>query len=100
MKQRRGLGGSPNYSLSPHNDYNSNTRYYGGKSYGVSRRGVRGNFIPPIRSNGNNTGMTARNGGKGDDALEDSTKKWYYYFAYVLLNLYWELVSCKLLLHN
>ncbi|CAO2832513.1 unnamed protein product [Amaranthus hypochondriacus] len=75
MKQRRGLGGSPNYSLSPHNDYNSNSRYYGGKSYGVSRRGVRGNFIPPIRSNGNNTGMTARNGGKGDDALEDSTKK-------------------------
>ncbi|XP_021727972.1 ATPase family AAA domain-containing protein FIGL1-like [Chenopodium quinoa] len=76
VKQKKGLGGSPSCSVSPISDYNSNSRGYSGKSYGVSRRGVRGNFIPPIRSNGNNAGnMTARIGGKCDDAAEDSTRK-------------------------
>lgn len=78
-KQRRGLASSPS-PVSPLNEGNPNSRSYGhgGKSYGVSRRGVRGNFIPPIRSNGNNGGnLTARVGGKCDDAEADSTKKWY-----------------------
>lgn len=88
VKQKRGLGNSPNCSVSPHSDYNSSTRGYGGKSYGVSRRGVRGNFIPPIRSNGSNTGnLTARTGGKGDDAVEDSTRKWYIDSPVYLSNL-------------
>lgn len=83
VKQKKGLGGSPSCSVSPISDYNSNSRCYSGKSYGVSRRGVRGNFIPPIRSNGNNTGnMTARIGGKCDDAAEDSTRKWYFLLAH------------------
>ncbi|KAH9622512.1 hypothetical protein KSS87_005656, partial [Heliosperma pusillum] len=74
-RQKKGIGSSPNSSVSP-SDYNSNSRGYGGKSYGVSRRGVRGNFVPPIRSNGSNTGnLTARIGGKCDDTMEDSTKK-------------------------
>ncbi|KAK9749828.1 hypothetical protein RND81_02G153600 [Saponaria officinalis] len=75
-KHKRGFGGSPNSSVSPLSDYNSNSRSYGGKSYGVSRRGVRGNFVPPIRSNGGNAGnLTARIGGKCDDTMEDSTTK-------------------------
>ncbi|XP_074275295.1 ATPase family AAA domain-containing protein FIGL1 [Silene latifolia] len=75
-RQKRGIGNSPNPSVSPLSDYNSNSRGYGGKSYGVSRRGVRGNFVPPIRSNGSNTGnLTTRVGGKCDDTMEDSTKK-------------------------
>ncbi|KAJ0111482.1 hypothetical protein Patl1_03020 [Pistacia atlantica] len=45
------------------------------KARAVSRRGVRGNFVPPIRSNGSNVGnMTSRAAGKNDDALDDSTK--------------------------
>ncbi|KAL2906853.1 ATPase family AAA domain-containing protein FIGL1 [Bienertia sinuspersici] len=78
VKQRRGLGGSPSPSVSPLSDYKSSNRSYGygGKSYGASRRGVRGNFIPPIRSNGNNSGnVTARSNGKCDDAEADSTRK-------------------------
>ncbi|KAL9241739.1 hypothetical protein vseg_015812 [Gypsophila vaccaria] len=75
-KHKRGMGGSPSPSVSPLSDYNSNNRGYGGKSYGVSRRGVRGSFVPPIRSNSGNTGnLTARIGGKCDDSMEDSTKK-------------------------
>lgn len=76
VKQKRGFGGSPSCSVSPVNDYNPSNRGYSGKSYGVSRRGVRGNFIPPIRSNGSNTGtLTARIGGKSDDSTEDSARK-------------------------
>ncbi|KAM7509250.1 hypothetical protein LguiA_019703 [Lonicera macranthoides] len=73
-RQRRGLTGLQSPSVSPQSD--NNGRGYGLKSYGYSRRGVRGNFVPPIRSNGGNTGnMTSRIAGKGDDALDDSTKK-------------------------
>lgn len=77
VKQRRGLASSPS-PVSPLSDYNPSNRSYGhgGKSYGVSRRGVRGNFIPPIRSSGNNSGnLTTRIGGKCDDAEADSTRK-------------------------
>lgn len=76
-KQRRGLSGSPNASVSPQSDNNASSRSYNGRSYGFPRRGVRGNFVPPIKSNGGNTGnMTSRISGKGDDAVDDSTKRW------------------------
>lgn len=69
--------GSSGASVSPQSDNNPNTRGYGAKSYGISRRGVRGSFVPPIRNNGSNVGnMTSRCAGKNDDALEDSTKAW------------------------
>jgi len=77
-KQKRGFGGSSSPSVSPLTDHDSNCRGYGGRSYGISRRGVRGNFVPPIKSNGSNNGnLTQRIGGKRDDAMDDSTKKWY-----------------------
>ncbi|XP_061348874.1 ATPase family AAA domain-containing protein FIGL1 [Gastrolobium bilobum] len=75
-KQKRGVVGSPSASVSPQCDYNPGNRLYGGRSYGVSRRGFRGNFVPPIKSNGNNAGnMSSRIAGKSDDALDDSTKR-------------------------
>lgn len=74
-RQRHGLAGSPRASLSPQSD--STGRGYGGRSYGSLRRGVRGNFIPPIRSNGSSMGnVTSRvAGGKSDDGIDDSTKR-------------------------
>ncbi|PIA51182.1 hypothetical protein AQUCO_01100188v1 [Aquilegia coerulea] len=75
-RQKRGLAGSPSASISPQNDSNINNRGYGMRSGGYSRRGARNNFVAPFRSNGSNTGhMTSRNSGKGDDALDDSTKR-------------------------
>ncbi|KAK5802634.1 Fidgetin-like protein 1 [Gossypium arboreum] len=75
VKQKRGLAGSPSASVSPQNDINFSSRGYGTKSYGVLRRGVRGNFVPPIRSNGGSVGnVTSRIGGKSDDALDDTTR--------------------------
>ncbi|XP_058093240.1 ATPase family AAA domain-containing protein FIGL1 isoform X2 [Magnolia sinica] len=77
-KQRHGLLRSPSASVSPQSDNGSlgNLRNYGVRSGGISRRGLRGNFIPPIRSNGTSTGnLTTRISGKCDDALEDSTKR-------------------------
>ncbi|GAB2226012.1 hypothetical protein Droror1_Dr00021795 [Drosera rotundifolia] len=77
-KRRGGLVGSPNASISPQYDNNYTGRASGLRSYGVSRRGIRGNFVPPIRSNGSNNGnLTARVGGSGkaDDSLDDSTKR-------------------------
>ncbi|KAI4350515.1 hypothetical protein L6164_004964 [Bauhinia variegata] len=51
-------------------------RFYVGRSYGTSRRGLHGNFVPPVKSNGNNVGnMTSRNSGKCGDAMDDSTKR-------------------------
>ncbi|KAK6135111.1 hypothetical protein DH2020_031174 [Rehmannia glutinosa] len=74
-RQKRGLTGSLSASVSPQSDAGAN-RGYGARSYGFSRRGVRGNFIPPIRSNGNNAGnVTSRIAGKGEDAIDDSTKR-------------------------
>lgn len=72
VRKKRGLAGSPNPSVSPQSD--GTNRGYGVKSYG-SRRGLRG-FVPPIRSNGGNTGNVTSRTTKGDDALEDSTKRW------------------------
>ncbi|KDO63951.1 hypothetical protein CISIN_1g0064111mg, partial [Citrus sinensis] len=61
VRQRRGLMGSSGASVSPQSDNNPNIRGYGAKSYGISRRGVRGSFVPPIRNNGSNVGnMTSR----------------------------------------
>nr|GEW36546.1 ATPase family AAA domain-containing protein FIGL1 [Tanacetum cinerariifolium] len=71
VRQKRGLASSPNPSVSPQSD--GANRGYGVKSYGA-RRGIRG-FVPPIKSNGGNTGNVASRATKGDDALEDSTKK-------------------------
>lgn len=90
-RQKRGLTGSPSASISPQSDAGAH-RGYGARSYGYSRRGVRGNFVPPIRSNGNNIGnMTSRIAGKGEDAIDDSTKRWYMSFSFgfslLLVNL-------------
>ncbi|GAU27880.1 hypothetical protein TSUD_159740 [Trifolium subterraneum] len=76
VKQKRGAIGSPSAPVSPQCDNSPANRLYGGRSYGVSRRGIRGNFVPPIKSNGNNTGnITSRIAGNkcGDS---ESTKKW------------------------
>ncbi|XP_020206777.1 ATPase family AAA domain-containing protein FIGL1 isoform X1 [Cajanus cajan] len=74
--KKRGVGGSPSASVSPQCDNNPTNRYHGGRSYGVSRRGLRGSFVPPIKYNGNNGGyMSSRIAGKCDDSLDDSTKK-------------------------
>ncbi|KAK1369803.1 Fidgetin-like protein 1 [Heracleum sosnowskyi] len=75
-RQRRGLGGMQSPTVSPQSD---NNRGFGHRSYGYTRRGIRGNFVPPIRSKeggaGNMTSRIARPAGKGDDALDDSTKR-------------------------
>nr|XP_010929777.1 ATPase family AAA domain-containing protein FIGL1 [Elaeis guineensis]XP_029122296.1 ATPase family AAA domain-containing protein FIGL1 [Elaeis guineensis] len=77
-RQRHGLTGPLNASISPQSDNNpsGNLRNYGMR-YGASRRGLRGNFVPPIRSSGGNTGnmISSRISGKCDDTLEDSTRK-------------------------
>lgn len=74
-RQRRGLAASPNASVSPQSDTSVANRSFSTRSYGVSRRGVRGNFVPPVRSNGGNVGhMTSKISGKSDDALDDSTR--------------------------
>lgn len=76
-RQRLGSAVSRSASVSPQTDNNFTSRGYGVKSYGFSRRGIRGNFVPPIKSNGGNANyMTSQTGGKGDDALDDSTRRW------------------------
>lgn len=79
-RQRHGLTGPPNASVSPQSDNNpsGNLRNYGMR-HGGSRRGLRGNFVPPIRSSGGNTGnmISSKISGKCDDTLEDSTRKWF-----------------------
>ncbi|XP_020245818.1 fidgetin-like protein 1 [Asparagus officinalis] len=77
-RQKHGLAGSSNASVSPQSDNNlaGNIRNYGMRSGGLSRRGLRGNFVPPIRSSGGNAGnTTSRIPGKCEDSLEDSTRK-------------------------
>lgn len=80
-------------TTSPSNEYN-NARNYGIRPGGFNRRGPRGNFVPPIRNNNSNTSTMAgsRMPGKGDDGLEDSTRKWYV----VIHTLVWSsvLVTC------
>lgn len=76
-RQRRGLAGSQSPSVSPQSDNNGTNKAYAARSYGYSRRGIRGNFVPPIRSKeGSGGNMTSRIAGKGDDTLDDSTKRW------------------------
>ncbi|KAH7683150.1 Microtubule-severing ATPase protein [Dioscorea alata] len=77
-KQRHGLIGSQSPVVSPTNDNPvGNMRSYGMRSGAISRRGLRGNFVPPVRSHGGSTSnmIGSRISGKSDDALEDSTRK-------------------------
>ncbi|KFK33635.1 hypothetical protein AALP_AA5G039300 [Arabis alpina] len=76
VRQKRGSTGSPNSCLSPQGEKNALGRGYGSKpGGGYLRRGCRGNFVPPVKSNGNSVGnTTSRIGGKTDDALDDSTR--------------------------
>ena len=67
-------------TVSPLSDNSGNNRGCGNRSFGYTRRGIRGSFVPPIRSKeggvGNVTSRIARAAGKGDDALDDSTQRW------------------------
>ncbi|XP_078440934.1 P-loop containing nucleoside triphosphate hydrolases superfamily protein [Wolffia australiana] len=77
-RQRHGLIGSPSASVSSQADGNpsGSTRNYGLKYNTASRRGIRGNFVPPVKSNGGNVAtISSRITGKSDDSLEDSTKR-------------------------
>ncbi|KAG6532334.1 ATPase family AAA domain-containing protein FIGL1-like isoform X1 [Zingiber officinale] len=78
-RQRASLASSHSATISPQTDKSSygNTRNYGMRYGNVARRGVRGNFVPPIRSAGGNTGgiSNSKISGKCDDGLEDSTRK-------------------------
>ncbi|KAJ0988869.1 hypothetical protein J5N97_007225 [Dioscorea zingiberensis] len=77
-KHGHGLIGNQNTVVSPANDNPvGNMRSYGMRSGFISRRGLRGNFVPPVKSNGGNTSnmISSRVLGKSDDALEDSTRK-------------------------
>ncbi|CAH8388432.1 unnamed protein product [Eruca vesicaria subsp. sativa] len=75
VRQKRGSAGAPNSSLSPQGDNNALGRGYGARSGGYLRRGYRGNFVPPVKSSGNNVGnTTSRIGGKTDDTLDESTR--------------------------
>ncbi|XP_060192941.1 ATPase family AAA domain-containing protein FIGL1 [Lycium barbarum] len=76
IRQRRGLSRSPSASISPQSDSTLMNKGSGFRSYGFPRRGIRGNFVPPIRGSSNNLGnVTSRNAGKGEDTLDDSTRK-------------------------
>ncbi|PKU72817.1 ATPase family AAA domain-containing protein FIGL1 isoform X2 [Dendrobium catenatum] len=69
--------GSLNPAISAHVENNpaGTARNYGMRS-GFPRRGFRGNFVPPIKSNGGNAGNTisSRISEKNDDLLDDSTR--------------------------
>ncbi|KAH9329616.1 hypothetical protein KI387_001724 [Taxus chinensis] len=83
--QKRAASYSPTASLSA----TANPAYLNGssgggslranvpKTLGISRRGVRNNFIPPVRSNATGGGASAasRAPGTGDNGLEELTKK-------------------------
>lgn len=63
-------GHSPaSYSLN-----NTGQRSNAPKTLGMSRRGVRGNFIPPVRSNGGGGGYATAPRGSAD-GLEESTRR-------------------------
>jgi hypothetical protein len=74
--QKHGHNGHQGVSVSPQCDNNLSTRNYGARPSWNSRRGPRGNFVPPIRNNGGSTTINSRVTGKNDDPMEDSTKKW------------------------
>uniref|UniRef100_A0A0D3FVH5 AAA+ ATPase domain-containing protein n=1 Tax=Oryza barthii TaxID=65489 RepID=A0A0D3FVH5_9ORYZ len=74
--QKYGHNGTQGASVSPQCDNNPNNRNYGVRPTWNSRRGLRGNFVPPIRNNGGSTSnMTSRVIGKNDDSMGDSTRK-------------------------
>ncbi|XP_051196937.1 ATPase family AAA domain-containing protein FIGL1 isoform X1 [Lolium perenne] len=73
--QKHGHNGHQGASVSPQCDNNLSTRNYGARPSWNSRRGPRGNFVPPIRNNGGSTTINSRVTGKNDDPMEDSTKK-------------------------
>uniref|UniRef100_A0A0E0MM13 AAA+ ATPase domain-containing protein n=1 Tax=Oryza punctata TaxID=4537 RepID=A0A0E0MM13_ORYPU len=74
--QKYGHNGIQGASVSPQCDNNPNNRNYGARPTWNSRRGIRGNFVPPIRNNGGSTSnMTSRVIGKNDDSMGDSTRK-------------------------
>lgn len=85
-RHKRGLSRSPSASISPQNDNTLMSKGCGVRSYGFPRRGIRGNFVPPIRgSGGNNVGnVTSRTSGKGEDILDDSTRRWLVGFLLLL----------------
>ena len=87
-RQKHGFMGSPSASIPSQVDGNStgNARSYAFKHNTASRRGVRGNFVPPVKSNGGNmASINSRIAGKSDDSLEESTKRWSVLFCY----MYW-----------
>lgn len=76
--QKHGHNGHQGASVSPQCDNNLSTRNYGVRPSWNSRRGPRGNFIPPIRNNGGSAcnAINSRGvAGKNDDSMEDSIKK-------------------------
>uniref|UniRef100_A0ACD5XZ49 Uncharacterized protein n=1 Tax=Avena sativa TaxID=4498 RepID=A0ACD5XZ49_AVESA len=73
--QKHGHNGHQGASVSPQCDNNLSTRSYGARPSWNSRRGPRGNFVPPIRNNGGSATINSRITGKNDDSMEDSTKK-------------------------
>eukprot|EP00250_Pteridium_aquilinum_P012536 c20786_g1_i1 orf=371-2488(-) len=64
-------------SSSSFNSNNNVQRSIAPKTLGMSRRGVRGNFIPPVRSNGGGTGYatTPRSSAGQENGLEESTRR-------------------------
>ncbi|PNT62758.1 hypothetical protein BRADI_4g07862v3 [Brachypodium distachyon] len=75
--KKHGHNGHQGASVSPQCDNNLGTRNYGVRPSWNSRRGPRGNFVPPIRNNGGSacSTITSRVTGKNDDSMEDSIKK-------------------------
>lgn len=83
--QKRGASYSPNVSpsaavnpvYSSGGNSGGNLRTTVPKSLGMSRRGVRNNFIPPVRSNvaGGGAATASRLPGNVDNGLEESTKR-------------------------
>lgn len=83
--QKRGASYSPNVSpsaavnpaYSSGGNNGGNLRTTVPKSLGMSRRGVRNNFIPPVRSNvaGGGAATASRLPGNVDNGLEESTKR-------------------------
>ncbi|XP_048529287.1 ATPase family AAA domain-containing protein FIGL1 isoform X2 [Triticum urartu] len=76
--QKHGHNGHQGASVSPQCDNNLSTRNYGVRPSWNSRRGPRGNFVPPIRNNGGSAcnAINSRGvAGKNDDSMEDTIKK-------------------------
>ncbi|KAF0887988.1 hypothetical protein E2562_006909 [Oryza meyeriana var. granulata] len=74
--QKYGHNGTQGASVSPQCDSNPSNRNYGVRPTWNSRRGLRGNFVPPIRNNGGSAcNTTSRVIGKNDESMGDSTRK-------------------------